>query len=714
MNIIDLSTSIIEITSAYDTISSTRIPFFFVIGAGVSYPSIPLATEIIKHCKEKTKARGFIEIENEPSKLLAYSHYFDRAYPQPIDRQRYLRSLIENKPITDANLRLAHLLLARKITNLVITPNFDDLLSRSLTLFGIPHIVADHPHTVDRIDLEGADIQIIHVHGSYRFYDCRNLQEELEHRARPSLTSTKTMAAFLDRALSFRSPLVVGYSGWEGDVIMDALRRRLEGSNLPYRLYWYCYDEGAIAMLPSWLRDHNDVRFVVSVRGDSLDISNVLLRQQTLGEADSVTNEDGTKTLPAKIVFEELSRAFELDEPALTRDPVAFFAKQLRASVYPAGGKHDAVYFFGDVISRVERAAELEKLEQEKVGRIQGPTGNDVEGKLEKIKDLVRRSRYDEAIQVAVSLPLMDLGNQQCVELYDIFAVFLRGEEYKATEALRASDLLVQLGERLIRWDMSESVEKFMVEPLMEKAHVLYGEGRQREAIDIYNLILEKLDTQDLPLQYKKAYIKSRKAIALGRLNEYGNALALYDELIPELENLTIPSANWLLSQSRFNRAIDLANLMKSEEAILAFDEYVRLYRDAPDGWTQVLVAAAIREKAHILSESGRINEAINTCDELITLYGTSQHPQVSRTVIETLLLKAQLLFSRDRPQEALKLYEEILKRVEEGRVTLSSDRIEFLKAEKDRLEQQSTDKRPISTRNTNRRKRELKRRVIS
>ena len=287
--------------------------------------------------------------------------------------------------------------------------------------------------------------------------------------------------------------------------------------------------------------------------------------------------------------------------------------------------------------------------------------------------------------------------------------MFLKGKEYKATEALRASDLLVQLGERLIRWDMPESIEKFMVEPLLKKANILYGEGRQQEAIDTYNIILGKLDTQDLPLQYRKAYVKSRKAIALGALNEYGNALALYDELIPELEKLTIPSANWLLSQSRFNRAIDLANLRKSEEAILAFDEYVRLYRNAPDGWTQVLVAAAIREKAHILSEIGRINEAIHTCDELITLYGTSQHPQVSRSVIETLLLKAQLLFSRDGPQEALKLYEDILKRVEEGRVTLSSDRIGFLKAERDRLEQQSTDKHPINTRNTNRRKRELK-----
>ena len=707
---IDLSTAIIEITSAYDTISSPRIPFFFVIGAGVSYPSIPLAAEIIEHCKEKAKARGFVQTdEEEHSTLIAYSRYFDRAYPQPIDRQRYLRSLIENKPITDANLRLAHLLLAGKITNLVITPNFDDLLSRSLSLFGIPHIVADHPHTVDRIDLEGTDIQIIHVHGSYRFYDCRNLQEEVEHRARPSLTSTKTMAAFLDRALSFRSPLVIGYSGWEGDVIMDALRRRLEGSNLPYRLYWYCYDESALETLPTWLRDHNDVRFVVAVRGDSLEIPNDLLGPQAVVEAESVANE-GTKTLPAKIVFEALSRAFELDEPELTKDPVSFFAKQLRASVYPAGGKNDAVYFFGDVITRMERAAALEKSDQGKVVRVQGAVENDIEGKLETIKDLVRRSRYDEAIQVAGSLPLADLRDQHCVELYDIFAGFLKGKEYKAAEALRASDLLTHLGGRLISWDTPESVEKFLVDPLLKKAQILSEEGKQQEAIDTLNMILEKLDThENLPLQYKKAYIKSRKAIALGALKEFENAIAIYDELIPELEKLALPRANWLLSQSRFNRAVDLANVRKSDEAVFAFDEYVRLYRDATDGWTQVLVAASLRDKADLLAAIGRVSEAIVTCDELIALYGASQHPQVSRSVNAILLLKAQLLESCDSPQQALELYEEILKGVVDGRIKLSSDRVAFLQVQRDRLQKQSIDDRPREIHDTKRRKRELK-----
>lgn len=56
MNTIDSTTAINEIHSAYETVSF-RSPFFFVIGAGVSSPSVPLSREIIEHCRQKASAR---------------------------------------------------------------------------------------------------------------------------------------------------------------------------------------------------------------------------------------------------------------------------------------------------------------------------------------------------------------------------------------------------------------------------------------------------------------------------------------------------------------------------------------------------------------------------------------------------------------------------------------------------------------------------------
>jgi hypothetical protein len=45
-----------------------------------------------------------------------------------------------------------------------------------LRLFGDQPIVYDEPKTFGRINDGDKDIQIVHVHGSYRFYDCCNLE----------------------------------------------------------------------------------------------------------------------------------------------------------------------------------------------------------------------------------------------------------------------------------------------------------------------------------------------------------------------------------------------------------------------------------------------------------------------------------------------------------------------------------------------------------
>jgi hypothetical protein len=144
----------------------SRRPFFFMIGAGVSNPPIPLASQVVEACRKEC---GPCECPGSLSPMAEYSWWFQRAFHSPADRQWYLRGLIANRFVSQANLRLAHLLLSKKLGNLVITTNFDDFISRSLTIFGEPHIVCDHPETIQRIDPETDDLQIVHVHGTYWF-----------------------------------------------------------------------------------------------------------------------------------------------------------------------------------------------------------------------------------------------------------------------------------------------------------------------------------------------------------------------------------------------------------------------------------------------------------------------------------------------------------------------------------------------------------------
>jgi hypothetical protein len=246
-----------------------------------------------------------------------------------------LRRLIENKPISHANLRLAHLLLGQTITNLVITTNFDDLLSRALTLFGRPHIICDHPNTVERIDPELEDLQLVHVHGTYWFYDCCNLMGELQTRAKPSVHTTLTMASLLDNVLSHRSPIVIGYSGWDGDVLMGALQRRLQ-TRLPFNLYWFCHRLNTPDSLPEWLRFHEDVYFVLptSREGNLQDAAEGRVKEQQSGEQFDLTVGSPSKplsekereepALSAQQVLDELIQSFGLPAPELTIRPLVF------------------------------------------------------------------------------------------------------------------------------------------------------------------------------------------------------------------------------------------------------------------------------------------------------------------------------------------------------------------------------------------------------
>lgn len=52
-------------------------PYFFIVGAGISAPEIPIASEIIKKCKRKCEELdeiSYIQFENEKRDVACSSH----------------------------------------------------------------------------------------------------------------------------------------------------------------------------------------------------------------------------------------------------------------------------------------------------------------------------------------------------------------------------------------------------------------------------------------------------------------------------------------------------------------------------------------------------------------------------------------------------------------------------------------------------------------
>jgi len=419
--IVSLEAAVSEIQQACEGAGGdpTRSPFFLIVGAGISYPQVPLAATLVDHCKEVANKYGRFQEPQQDRALDVYSHWFDLAYPHPRQRQQYLRDLIKDQPISLANLRLAHLLSARKLTNLVVTTNFDDLLSRALRLFGQVPAVCDHPSTVGRIDPDRDDLQLVHVHGSYLFYDCANLQGEVVGRAQLDQETSLTIVGLLDSLLWTRSPLVVGYSGWEGDVIMTALRRRLGGSHsLGQSIYWFCYQRSNIDSLPPWLQNSNHVRFVAPPdRPQTAEVARGQSSRPTAGSSPvksrSEAHDTQGPTLPASEVFEQLIASLDAGMPGLLQDPLNFFAIQLESSLPP--DKTAALigdpYSFKTVIQRIRQAAAA-------VPGLSAPS--EIEDRLDALRNAMRRSQYEEGVRIAakiVSSSLASISSEQRQEV---------------------------------------------------------------------------------------------------------------------------------------------------------------------------------------------------------------------------------------------------------------------------------------------------------
>jgi caspase domain-containing protein/SIR2-like protein len=425
MKLIDLDHAVSEIKQTWEDVGEDprRSPFFLIVGAGISFPPVPLAGTIIEHCEKIAQQYKRAATLNGNDRILdRYSHWFGLAYPHARQRQKYFRSLIENQPISLANLRLAHLLSAARLTNLVVTTNFDDFLIKALRLFGQAPAVCDHPSTVARIDLDRDGIQIVYAHGSYLFYDLANLQGEVSGRAQMDRDSSLTMMGLLDSVLWNRSPIVVGYSGWEGDVIMSALKRRLGGGQpLGQSIYWCCYKRESPDQLPAWLRNSSDVQFVVPPEKPAAAAPVTSRVSGELTSAAGTTAHDQVDVLTAREVFEKLGQGLGAQDPPLLADPLKFFADQLESAL-PKEESLEAgsdPYGFRKLIERIRTAGKRD------TSQSRGKHA----AKLDAITAAVRQSEYAEAIRAAVGVVPGALDELTAEQRKDVLsAVGLAGE----------------------------------------------------------------------------------------------------------------------------------------------------------------------------------------------------------------------------------------------------------------------------------------------
>jgi tetratricopeptide (TPR) repeat protein len=653
MRVLGLKTAVVEIHQAIMQGKRQKLPspFFFMVGAGISHPPLPLAAEIQTSCQLEAQVYGKDKPPEKDSLIDTYSYWFEQAYPNAENRQLYLRSLMEKAFISRANFRLAHLMLENSVTNLVVTTNFDDFLSRALALFGRRHIVCDHTKTLARIDLRSSDVQIIHIHGSYWFYDCCNLQEEILNRAKGSSATSFTMLSTLDDILRAHSPLVVGYSGWEGDVFMDALRRRLS-EPLRTNLYWFCHKRRDVERLPEWLKANPNVCAVAPEAPEPV-----------VGPAgkEGLPNPSGKREEPvlkASAVFDEMILRLKLESPQLTKDPLGFFAAQLRDSLLgenPDESEND-VYAIRSVIDRLVRIRDQEKAL---------PPPSQVETALESFRNAIRQSDRREAIRLAGKIPTNALGPEQLGEVISALDDAASALNGNSEEQLKAYDLILAMANRLEAGRGAElSTKKLVAKTLVGKAFTLAALGRSEEAIRASDEALRRFDGESDPT-FREHIAKAlgRKGYNLIVLNRYAEGIGVCNEVVRRFAELGEPAIREQVAKALLNKGVALDRLNRRVEAIAAYDDMLVRFSTASEPPIHELIATVLYSKGFSLNEIRRHEESIAVNDELLRQFGDAADPALRKLVADGLLNKGVALNALRRYEEAVAANSELLRR---------------------------------------------------
>jgi tetratricopeptide (TPR) repeat protein len=652
----DLDSAIREITQACPDSNGARPPFFFIVGAGLSHPIIETASGLIDECKAQALKNGKSAEPSSQDPMDTYSHWMDAAFPHAEQRRKYLQQKIQNKNISPATLLLAHLLEDGRIARTVVTPNFDDFLTRALTLFGVPHIICDHPHTVRRLAAQSETRQILHVHGTYWFYDCCNLTGEIEQRTQDGAAS---ISSFLANLLWQSSPIVIGYSGWEDDVIMTALKLRLTEQVLPFNIYWFCYDNNELQKLPSWLTGHQSIRFVTPKISSNSNAPESPM---------SLDGPPGSR-LEAVAVLSGFVQSLKLNVPPLFDNPLRFFADQIKRNIYLDGDHRGDIYNLKNLVSKIESAAKFNE-----TTRQPNDAAETNASLIEKALNAVRRANSHEALNICKQIVPTALNAAQRDDLINSLVYVLRDLRNRNVDlALEACERVLTFSGDIDDADISEARESAIVHASFIKGELLMRMEQNDEAVTAFNFCIKsgRKFEHDMPKCSTVAEALANKGLALDSLGHSAEAIDAYNELWESYADNARQNqrVRQLLARSRTNQGMAYQNSDQRDEtrhdkALACFREVVAKFGNETDEMFHEPVAKSLVHTGMVLRQQGHLKEAIKAYDEVLHRFRGISNAALQDPLVKALANKGMALEDLGRNDDALNCYDEMMGRI--------------------------------------------------
>ncbi len=220
------------IKSAYDCIWEWKRQIFLTSNPGVEalFPDASSQATRIR-IQNWIDSQGKYP-KNESSE--EYTYYADVAYPIPSSRKSFFQNISKDaKP--SAGYHILSLLAKDRIVQKVWTTNFDHLVAKASTTYGITsvEIGLDSKDRAERLLTEG-ELLTYYLHGDYRYDQLKNTESELREQ------DAALKIKFIENTQNSHM-LVSGFSGRDQSIMM-AFKEAYSKPGLG-RLYWCGYGD---------------------------------------------------------------------------------------------------------------------------------------------------------------------------------------------------------------------------------------------------------------------------------------------------------------------------------------------------------------------------------------------------------------------------------------------------------------------------------------
>jgi tetratricopeptide (TPR) repeat protein len=177
------------------------------------------------------------------------------------------------------------------------------------------------------------------------------------------------------------------------------------------------------------------------------------------------------------------------------------------------------------------------------------------------------------------------------------------------------------------------------------------------------------------------------QGVVLAQLCRTEEAIVVYDRLVHRAGGAREMGLRENAVRALFNKGASLASLNRREEAIAVYDELVGRFEAEPEPMLNEAVGKALINKGIALAELNRLNEAVAVLDDVVERWGDSSNAQLRERASRALLNKASALIKLDHQRLALAAYEEILQRFSADSEPSVRDAVQLARLGKETLE---------------------------